>query len=257
MNPPDQPTPDLAPTPSRLWLHFCETHSMVLTASEESDIRHAANEEAEASIRTLERELAAAKAECERLRAKQPIATDLRQFDLVRFMRQELHAANLITDEEYGWLCMEAPMARGNGSPSARRLESYDRLNAELARIRAELSQRGIMIAALNSRIVALGCGQRDDGSWFNCRAEKAEAECLEQAAIIGRSGEREANLLGKLTAASDALAKDKARLDWLEKNNATSPYYVNGTWWTVSGNAEIAYGSLRDAIDAAMKGTQ
>lgn len=59
---------------------------------------------------------------------KQPISTHLRQFDLVRFMRRELLDAELITEEEYAWLCMESPMARGGGSPSPRRLEDYDKL---------------------------------------------------------------------------------------------------------------------------------
>ena len=30
-------------------------------------------------------------------------------------------------------------------------------------------------------------------------RAERAEAECLEQARLLGKSGEREADLLGKI----------------------------------------------------------
>lgn len=56
------------------------------------------------------------------------INTNVRLFDLVRFMRSELHQADLITDEEYFWLCAEAPMAKGSGSPSPRRLEDYDEL---------------------------------------------------------------------------------------------------------------------------------
>jgi hypothetical protein len=63
---------------------------------------------------------------------KPKINTHLRLFDLVRFMRAELHQADLITDEEYAWLCMEAPMNQGAGSPSPRRLEDYDELRAKL-----------------------------------------------------------------------------------------------------------------------------
>jgi len=33
----------------------------------------------------------------------------------------------------------------------------------------------------------------------LTARAEKAEAECLEQARLLGMSGEREADLLGKI----------------------------------------------------------
>ena len=62
------------------------------------------------------------------------INTNVRLFDLVRFMRAELHEADLITDEEYVWLCAEAPMAHSKqgGSPSPRRLEDYDDLHAQL-----------------------------------------------------------------------------------------------------------------------------
>lgn len=61
---------------------------------------------------------------------------NVRLFDLVRFMRAELHEANLITDEEYAWLCMEAPLTQGVGSPSPRRLEDYDELRAQTAKLR-------------------------------------------------------------------------------------------------------------------------
>jgi hypothetical protein len=50
-----------------------------------------------------------------------------------------------------------------------------------------------------------LVCGTSDADkftTWLNvaiARAEKAEAECLEQARLLGMSGEREADLLGKL----------------------------------------------------------
>lgn len=71
------------------------------------------------------------------------INTNVRLFDLVRFMRSELHDANLITDQEYGWLCAEAPMAKGQGSPSPRRLEDYDEVKAthaaEVSKLRAAL----------------------------------------------------------------------------------------------------------------------
>lgn len=82
-------------------------------------------------------ELAVAKQEVERLKKKQPINTHVRLFDLVRFMRSELARANLITEEEYAWLCFESPMARGEGSPSPRRLEDYDDLRAQLATLEA------------------------------------------------------------------------------------------------------------------------
>jgi len=62
--------------------------------------------------------------------------TNARLFDLVRFMRAELHQAELITDDEYVWLCADAPLAtsKNGGSPSPRRLEDYDELRKRLDR---------------------------------------------------------------------------------------------------------------------------
>lgn len=67
------------------------------------------------------------------------INTSVRLFDLVRYMRSELHEAGLITDREYGWLCSEAPMAKGQGSPSPRRLEDYDEIRAKMKRMESAL----------------------------------------------------------------------------------------------------------------------
>ena len=63
------------------------------------------------------------------------INSNVRLFDLVRFMRSELHQAELITDEEYSWLCAEAELATApeGGSPSPRRLEDYDDLRKQLS----------------------------------------------------------------------------------------------------------------------------
>ena len=62
------------------------------------------------------------------------INTNVRLFDLVRFMRSELHKQGLITEEEYVWLC-SSKMATSpqGGSPSPRRLEDYDQLQSKLA----------------------------------------------------------------------------------------------------------------------------
>jgi hypothetical protein len=56
------------------------------------------------------------------------INTNVRLFDLVRYMRSELHEAQLINDDEYAWLCGGSEMAHSpkGGSPSPRRLEDYD-----------------------------------------------------------------------------------------------------------------------------------
>lgn len=69
--------------------------------------------------------------------------TNIRLFDLVRFMRSELHEADLITDDEYFWLCSEAEMANSptGGSPSPRRLEDYDELRGQLTAQAAQIAQ--------------------------------------------------------------------------------------------------------------------
>jgi hypothetical protein len=65
--------------------------------------------------------------------AKQPINTHRRLFDLVRNCRAQLHEENLITSEEYAWLCQHTfeddPVS---GSPSPRRLEDYDDLREKI-----------------------------------------------------------------------------------------------------------------------------
>jgi hypothetical protein len=91
-------------------------------------------------------------------------------------------------------------------------------------------------------------------------------SEIEEQARLLGMSGEREADLSGKLGRLESELAaikhghgelgkyeqlrlknaelqRDKARLDWLEKN------WIH---WPITQNEE----TIREAIDAAMKGT-
>lgn len=62
------------------------------------------------------------------------INSNVRMFDLVRYSRQYLHEAQLITDEEYFWLCQDAEFTSsdGNGSPSRKRLEDYDDLMTKL-----------------------------------------------------------------------------------------------------------------------------
>lgn len=77
-----------------------------------------------------------------------PINTHVRLFDLVRYMRSELHQAELITDEEYSWLCAESELATApeGGSPSPRRLEDYDDL-------RKKLTEKDAQIVALREAV--------------------------------------------------------------------------------------------------------
>ncbi len=102
-------------------------------------------------------------------------AENLRLFDLVRSQRHELHKQDLISDEEYGWL-MNDPRAVGAGSPSPRRLETYDSLKqerdalAEDARGMREALEGGREIAG-NAEGPAWGgsLGEHVNGGYFNC----------------------------------------------------------------------------------------
>ncbi len=69
-----------------------------------------------------------------------PDQINVRLFDLVRYMRSELHEADLIDLHEYAWLCGQCELAQGDGSPSPRRLESYDRVRARIKELEADLA---------------------------------------------------------------------------------------------------------------------
>ena len=99
-----------------------------------------------------------------------------RLLDLVRHQRSELHEAGLITDEEYVELC-------NVGSESARRLEEYDAVRAELTSLKTKLDrcdlddfrhQRALIIAAklasgdLAERVALdLDHDDRHHGAWY------------------------------------------------------------------------------------------
>ena len=85
-------------------------------------------------VNALRASLAAATKERDEAKAKQPINTHKRLFDLVRFMRSELLEADLLTDNEYAWLYQHTfADDPKQGSPSLRRLEDYDDLRTQLA----------------------------------------------------------------------------------------------------------------------------
>ena len=164
--------------------------------------------------RHLETELATAKAEAAHYMSVAQKATD----ELVR-----LRADNLTAHE----MACAAGLER-------------DRLRAEAEALKQSIES--------GQRVL------REDAERNAARAERAEAECLEQARLLGKSGEREADLLGKL----ERLAKDTARLDWLEANpeavKASSVFkstFGRKIWWRGAGGD---YDTARAAIDAAMK---
>lgn len=201
-------TPTLAPTPRTLEAAGTpRTDSEEWTAGHGTDDRtvvwsdHARTLERElyaaCSLQTLacrkwdaaERELSAAKAECERLRA------------LGSWMHTCLNHTDAERKAGVGcWCCATAELAR---------------LRAEVERLTAKIGNQADRIRYLE------GATNHATGTPLSqaiARAEKAEAE-------------------------RDALAKDKARLDWLEKN------WIH---WPITQNEE----TIRAAIDAAMKGT-
>lgn len=77
----------------------------------------------------------------QKLEEKAAINTNVRLFDLVRFMRGELHDAGLITNSEYFWLVSNSDITESGkgGSPSPRRLEDYDELAAKLEQANAKI----------------------------------------------------------------------------------------------------------------------
>jgi hypothetical protein len=168
--------------------------------------------------------------------------------------------------------------------------------DADRRRLRAEVERLTTKIGNQADRIRYLeGAINHATGTPLSkaiARAEKAEAdnaywqklllmsrddreidlisEIEEQARLLGMSGEREADLLGKLGRLESELAaikhghgelgkyeqlrlknaelqRDKARLDWLA---------VSDTWFDSPATESFNPETFRDAIDAAMKGT-
>lgn len=90
-------------------------------------------EAAEAKVAALNRRVDALQ------KSKPAFLTDFqRMWDLVRHQRSALYEAGLLTAEEYALLVgSEDTSPHGQGSPSPRRLESYDAIRAELQRLKA------------------------------------------------------------------------------------------------------------------------
>lgn len=103
------------------------------------------------------------------------INTNTRLFDLVRYMRSELHEAGLITDEEYAWLSGGSGMAQGQGSPSPRRLEDYDEVIARVKALEADKGWRPIETAPKDEDVLiaaahipeSVGRASCENGEWY------------------------------------------------------------------------------------------
>ncbi len=90
------------------------------------------------------------------------INTSERLFDLVRYMRSALHEGGLITDQEYAWLCSDAPMATSpsGGSPSARRLEEYGEMKKRIASLEKDGDEL--------EKLLRFAIGDDEDEDWAN-----------------------------------------------------------------------------------------
>jgi len=300
MNPPNQLT--IAPTPRTDAAYFATGATMYSLAGE---------------MKLLERELAAAKAECERLTAnqRQP-AEDIfvsHLCDELARLRAEVEQLNLeleanklkgggcqCSDDE---ACAHVRRAEKAEAELAKRDSEYLRGTAMVAesasvwQSRAEKAEAALAEAKVERETVAQSSLRSlesyiDKLKQFAERAERAEAdnakwqklllmsrddreidlisEIEEQARLLGMSGEREADLSGKLGRLESELAaiknghgelgkyeqlrlknaelqRDKARLDWLA---------VSDTWFDYPATESFNPETFRDAIDAAMKGT-
>ncbi len=185
-------------------------------------------------------ELAAAKAECNRLYESSPTALDALTAELTR-LRAELVV-------EKNWVEHHSQHADDLIGENVQLRAEVERLDAEKPWLKEANARAAHAEAALAEwSVLNLWGGTPEIIHEFikgqqnrihHC--QDLGAECLEQARLLGMSGEREADLLGKL----ERLAKDKARLDWLE-----SPAGFDWQW-----NSPHSVIVRRAAIDAAMK---
>lgn len=146
-------------------------------------------------------ELAAAKAECNRLYESSPTALDALTAELTR-----LRADNVAAHQMACAAGLERDQLRAELKELSQAYElnrvSIDELDAD--RARAEKAEAALAEAKVERETVAEASLRSlesyiDKLKQFAERAEKAEAECLEQARLLGMSGEREADLLGKI----------------------------------------------------------
>ena len=117
----------------------------------------------------------------------------------------------------------------------------------ELARLRADnLTAHQMACAAglerdqLRAEVERLTKQIKDDNRSYGCELRDPNGTIWEQAAKDHARAER-------AEAERDALAKDKARLDWLS---------VSDAWFDYPATGAFTPDTIRAAIDAAMKGT-
>ena len=177
--------------------------------------------------RTLETELAAAKAECERL-ARQ---TDLAEKELRIFKVgwKEDHAELATARSERDLAITRVASILWSGAIDKHTCGDVQQwvtdYTADLARLRAEVERLKGALALGQENCDSIYNDMREERTELYARAERAEA--------------------------------DTARLDWLERNGRFG--YKAGTVWSDYFAVDLSGGektTLRAAIDAAMKGT-
>ena len=118
----------------------------------------------------------------------------------------------------------------------------------------------------------------KDTQSWGNSnltemedlvqKVQQLETENAEQSVLLGKGGERECALLGKverLERENAALRQDKERLEWLDEHDAEVQKYENSedgstryeVWFFMGTDPSPVFSAptLRAAIDAAKEG--
>lgn len=165
------------------------------------------------NVRRLRAELAAAKAECERLKAADCIQCDGKGWyadgDPERPYQQQCQACNGTgMHETYRG---ELTRLRALSDQLSDNLSAVGAAyNAEKAR--AEKAEAAIATMTTELGKMFLSAAKRADGNVeLRRRAEKAEAECLEQARLLGMSASREASLLGKISQLERQLEKNNS----------------------------------------------
>ena len=217
---------DLRQKNGRMIAYFGPHH----TPADEYPLSCRLQDEANAQwVAAARNELAAAQAECERLK----FATE---GHLLKTIQQQAELARLRAELK------ELSQAYELNRVSIDELDA-DRARAE--RAEAALAKWSVLNLWGGTPEIIHEFIKGQQNRIHHC--QDLEAECLEQARLLGMSGEREADLLGKI----ERLAKDKARLDWLlDRSAQTNHSYSN----PLGGGNYVQYHKDRAAIDAAMK---
>jgi hypothetical protein len=224
MNPPNQPT--IAPTPRTDSLQAPAPYGNYFSASA-SDFRDLA--------RILERELADAKAECERFRL-----CTLKQDGEIARLRAELAVAE-------NWVEHHSKHADDLIGENVR-LRADRRWHPMCQTKNPQMSTTQPTEAQYQLAHIIRQSSTQERAAQLIADSEARAVERLkEQLRIKSAASAHALHWAEKAEAERDALAKDKARLDWLA---------VSDTWFDYPATESFNPETFRDAIDAAMKGT-